>query len=85
MRLATYNVDNLFERPLALALPGRASLDDVLEGYATITELIAKDDYGPWKNQIVASLQALGLERSDENAYARITAISSSDTAASWR
>lgn len=70
MRLATYNVDNLFDRPLALPAPGQTAQEDILASYARISELIAHESYAPIKDEIVHELEALDLASSDEGPYA---------------
>src|SRR5262245_39448334 len=41
MRLATFNVENMFERPAAMNLPSMSDGKQVLEDFAALNELIA--------------------------------------------
>lgn len=72
LRLASFNVENLFERAKAM---NRSLADDerrtVLEQQAQVNALIAKDAYDDAdKAQIVQLLTALGMAASDEGPLA---------------
>lgn len=79
MRIASFNVENLFERAAALNKdqwikqagndPSRfAAGRETLELYAKLNSLLAKPTYSASdKQEILAYLKDLGLERSDEN------------------
>ncbi len=45
MRLATFNVENMFERPAAMNLPSWSDGRQVLEDFAELNDLIAKPTY----------------------------------------
>jgi endonuclease/exonuclease/phosphatase family metal-dependent hydrolase len=45
MRLATFNVENMFERPAAMNLPDWSDGRQVLEDFAVLNDLIAKANY----------------------------------------
>jgi endonuclease/exonuclease/phosphatase family metal-dependent hydrolase len=47
MRIATYNVENMFERPAAMNLPEWEDGRPVLEDFAELSNLIAKTIYTP--------------------------------------
>ncbi len=73
MRLASFNVENLFRRPKALNTvgwddgPGR----QVLAAYAELEALFQRTAYGtPEKERILTLLDTLGLLRSDESEWA---------------
>jgi endonuclease/exonuclease/phosphatase family metal-dependent hydrolase len=71
MRLAAYNVENLFDRPIAMNLEDRAEGDAVLKDFAELNALLGRSAYRPAdKARMVALLTALGLERSDTGPYA---------------
>jgi endonuclease/exonuclease/phosphatase family metal-dependent hydrolase len=72
MRIASYNVENLFDRAKALALPTWADGRVILEQHARINELFNEPVYTPAiKTEILAILTALGLRgRDDGGQYA---------------
>jgi len=47
MRLATFNVENMFERPIIMNLPTWADGKAVLEDFYRLTDLIKKEEYEP--------------------------------------
>lgn len=70
MRLASFNVENLFARPRVFHRGDWAQGRPVLEAYGKVSALLQKSTYTPAvKAQLVAGLQALGLGDSDENRY----------------
>ena len=71
IRIATFNVENLFERPRAMS--GRMHVDGnpVLDAHARVNELFAAETYtDAVKDQILDLLDRLGLLRSDEARFA---------------
>lgn len=67
VRIAAYNVENLFERAKALNAATWAEGRPVLERHARINALLAKQIYKPAdKAKIVELLKELGLEKSDD-------------------
>lgn len=71
MRLASYNVENLFQRPVAFASGDDAGRAAVLEAFQQVSEVLAKETYSDAdKSEIVNGLTALGLDRGDESAVA---------------
>lgn len=73
MRLATYNVENLFERAKVMNLPDWRDGRDALQAYAAFNaaagqEVYAEADYAAME----AALATLGLGAADESAVARL-------------
>jgi endonuclease/exonuclease/phosphatase family metal-dependent hydrolase len=69
MRIASYNVENLFERALALSADAAAAADTTLAEQAECNELLRKAAYSDAdKVRIVELLIALGLGDSDDGA-----------------
>lgn len=67
MRVASYNVENLFRRPTAfLDADGKAN-EDVLTTYSRLTELLAKESYADHKEEILDLLRKLKLDKVTEN------------------
>jgi endonuclease/exonuclease/phosphatase family metal-dependent hydrolase len=62
MKLASYNVENMFLRPLALYDPvTKAANEPVLQAFARLTTLLAKDSYAADKAEILELLHTLEL------------------------
>lgn len=71
MRLATYNVENLFERAKVMNLPDWQDGRDALQAYAAFNAAIAQERYGAAElGAMQAALETLGLERTDDSALA---------------
>lgn len=71
MRIASFNVENLFSRPRAMNLATWADGKPVLAEYSRLNILLEKTQYSAAdKKHIVDSLEKLGLGRSDESAFA---------------
>lgn len=69
-RIGTFNVENLFERPRAMAGPLTGG-NAVLAAHAQVNALIAEEQYGPdVRAEILQHLETLGLLRSDSAALA---------------
>jgi len=82
MRIASFNVESFFERPVAMA-PKTKALNEssgalaewkpgasVLDAFAQLNDLLAKDTYEPAdKAAIVDLLKQLGLRSSDESKW----------------
>ncbi|WP_426308621.1 endonuclease/exonuclease/phosphatase family protein [Cellulosimicrobium sp. E-16] len=69
-RIGTFNVENLFERPRAMAGPLTGG-NPVLAAHARVNALIAEEQYGPdVRAEILQHLETLGLLRSDSAALA---------------
>jgi hypothetical protein len=45
MRLATYNLENMFERPIVMNLPSTDDGRQVLADYYNLSDLIQKQEY----------------------------------------
>lgn len=70
VRIGTFNVENLFERPRAMAGPLTAG-NAVLAAHARVNALIAEERYGPdVRAEILQHLETLGLLRADAAALA---------------
>ena len=66
-RIASYNVENLFERPRAMNLSTWAEGKPILEQHARINQLLNQATYAAAdKAEIVDLLTKLGLNGSDE-------------------
>ncbi len=66
MRIASFNVENMFERAKALNLPSWDEGRLILERYTAINKLLNQATYGPAdKQKIIQLLKELGLERDD--------------------
>ena len=67
MRIASYNVESLFDRAKALSLPTWADGRTILEAYAKANALLNEPIYTPAiKTDLVHLLGALGLTKEDE-------------------
>jgi len=70
MRLATYNVENLFNRAKAMALDSWSEGKPVLDRFARLNTLLGEHVYtAAMKEQIRKLLIELGLERSDTGRF----------------
>ncbi|MBD8077782.1 endonuclease/exonuclease/phosphatase family protein [Cellulosimicrobium arenosum] len=71
MRVGTFNVENLFERPRAMSGQIGAGGSTVLDAHARLGGLLEEELYTPdVREQILAHLATLGLLRSDSAALA---------------
>lgn len=71
MRLATYNVENLFERAKVMNLPDWQDGRDALQAYAAFNAAIAAPVYGAAERRaMTAALETLGLGKTDESSIA---------------
>jgi hypothetical protein len=70
MRLAVYNVENLFDRARAMNLEKWADGKVVLDKFAKLNSLLGKVAYsGADKTRIAGLLVELGLEKSDSSEF----------------
>lgn len=70
MRLATFNVENLFDRAKVMSLGTWAEGKPVLEKFAQLSALLGEVNYtAARKTRMVKLLIDLGLEKSDEGPY----------------
>ncbi|AMS17659.1 endonuclease/exonuclease/phosphatase [Pseudomonas chlororaphis] len=70
MRLASYNVENLFNRAKAMNLEGWAEGKPVLERFAKLNQLLGEPIYTDQdKAQMVKLLTELGLSKSDKGPF----------------
>lgn len=65
MKIAAFNVENLFERAEAFNKPTVAEARDTLKAAAELNALFERDSYAGVEHQIVALVKALGLDKSD--------------------
>jgi hypothetical protein len=73
MRIASFNVENMFCRPKALNTAGWATgtQKDVLAAYAALAELFQKHKYSTAdREHILKLLDTLGVAQSDESEWA---------------
>lgn len=70
MRVSSYNVENMFRRPKALDPRTRSTNKSVLEAYSELIVLLEKPTYAKDRKRILKLLGKLGLEKSDEGAFA---------------
>src|SRR5215212_1866508 len=71
MRIASFNLENLFSRVRALNLGDWDDGKVILTEYAKVNARLQKDLYSPQDRQaIIASLTKLGLANSDESKWA---------------
>jgi len=67
MRIASFNVESLFDRAKALSLPTWADGRKILEAYAKTNALLNEPVYTPAiKTELVDLLLALGLKKEDQ-------------------
>jgi endonuclease/exonuclease/phosphatase family metal-dependent hydrolase len=67
VRIASYNVENLFRRPAAFMDAEGDANEDVIAAYTRLTELLAQESYAGDEDEIVERLEVLGLKWVDEN------------------
>ncbi|GAB3874562.1 endonuclease/exonuclease/phosphatase family protein [Terrabacter terrigena] len=73
MRLASYNVENLFDRARLLASNDWETNRTLLEAYTELTKILQQQAYSADdKRAIVRLLRELGLAESDDAAYVRL-------------
>jgi endonuclease/exonuclease/phosphatase family metal-dependent hydrolase len=71
MRIASYNVENLFRRPVALQQDTWAQGRPVLEAFGELQVLFEQPAYSPPdKQRILTLLATLGLTKADESQWA---------------
>ena len=70
MRIASFNVENLFSRARAMNLDTWSEGKVVLDEFSKLNKLIAKETYtDATKQKIIDSLKTLGLKNSDESKF----------------
>lgn len=73
MRLATFNVENLFSRAKAFDAEDGAAARKALDAFAAFNALVAKAEYAEAdKDRMRELLGTLGLERSDDGEFVRL-------------
>jgi endonuclease/exonuclease/phosphatase family metal-dependent hydrolase len=70
MRIASYNVENLFSRARIMNQTDWSAGRDILTEYSKLNGLLQKETYtAATKTAILASLDKLGLSKADENKF----------------
>lgn len=70
MRLAAYNVENLFDRARVMNLEDRKRGDPILRAHAELNALLGKGDYsGADRRRMAELLVELGMEKRDEGPF----------------
>jgi endonuclease/exonuclease/phosphatase family metal-dependent hydrolase len=70
MKLASFNVENLFSRPRVFHRGDWQKGRPILEAYGRVSTLLEAPAYTPAiKGRIVEGLRALGLDKADENRF----------------
>lgn len=73
MRLASYNVENLFERPAIMNLPSWDDGRDILNHYAKLTKLLESETYtGSIREQILDTAEELGIKNKPKSRYVEL-------------
>jgi endonuclease/exonuclease/phosphatase family metal-dependent hydrolase len=73
MRIASYNVENLFDRPKVMNLANWEAGRPVLDAFAALSQLIAKPDYSAADQAaMVALLTSLGLAKSNQGPFVEL-------------
>ncbi|MBD0271700.1 MAG: endonuclease/exonuclease/phosphatase family protein [Acetobacteraceae bacterium] len=73
MRLASFNVENLFSRAKAFDAEDGAAAKRALDAFAEFNALIAAAEYGEAEKQRIHELiETLGLQRSDDGEFVRL-------------
>lgn len=70
MRIASFNVDNLFRRVRAMNLASWQEGKPILDDYSTLNNLLQKPEYSDAdKKEIAQAVKRLGLTKSDESEF----------------
>ena len=73
MRIASYNVENLFDRAKVLASAEWSDARELLDAYTELTKVLQQQDYSAVdKTTILRLLDKLGLKAADETALFRL-------------
>ena len=73
MRIASYNVENLFDRAKVLASAEWSDARELLDAYTELTKVLQQQDYSAAdKTTILRLLDKLGLKAADETALFRL-------------
>ena len=76
MRIASYNVENLFDRAKVFNEQQHGARQDIIDAYAEISELFERDDYSAAdKARMLERLDTLDLLTDDDGAFARLRKI----------
>lgn len=70
MRIASFNVENLFSRASVMNLESWSEGKDILTEYSRLNKILQKPVYTPAnKNAMITSIEKLGLKKSDESKF----------------
>lgn len=70
MKIAAYNLENMFRRPLAFHDPGtKKSHPEIVQAYSRLTELLEQASYADTEKEILELVKKLGIERQDEGTF----------------
>jgi len=70
MKIASFNVENLFDRARAMNLKTWADGAPVLENFSKLNQILGKTNYtAADKKQIVALMKKLGIDKKDEGKF----------------
>jgi endonuclease/exonuclease/phosphatase family metal-dependent hydrolase len=70
MKLASYNIENLFDRAAAMNMNTWADGADILKNFAELNDILGKTTYSNAdKTRIVALMKKLGIEKKDEGKF----------------
>jgi endonuclease/exonuclease/phosphatase family metal-dependent hydrolase len=71
MKIASFNVENMFRRPVAFFDPKTGNADnEILAAYSKVTELLEQDSYEGSQEEILEQLDELGLKKSEKGTFA---------------
>ncbi len=75
-RLASFNVENMFDRPKAMSRDANEQAPAVLAAHARVNQLVSLEVYDDdSKAELLAQLEVLGLLRADSSKYALLRKI----------
>jgi len=76
MKIAAFNIENLFDRAKVFNSDDQGTSDAVLDAHAGLNKLFQEEIYTDQiKQEMLVHIEALGLLRSDEGPYARLRKI----------
>lgn len=85
MKIASYNVENLFRRPAAFIDAEGDANEDVIAAYTRLTELLGQQSYAGDEDQILDRIEDLGLKWVDENSTAVVREIRGQLLKRTWK
>ena len=70
MKLASYNIENLFDRPAAMNMDTWADGADTLKNFAALNDILGKTTYSKAdKTHIIDLMKKLGIDKKDEGKF----------------